>query len=220
MAWVESAVVLYLRTIMNRIDPYQAIPLPPVAGFVTAEVVREAATIIMLATVGWLAGHNLRTRFGYFLIAFGVWDIFYYVFLVPLTGWPNSLRDWDVLFLIPLPWWGPVIAPCLIAALMIFFGTLVTQFTGDRGTPWPRWPAFFAAVGGVLLALYVFMEDAIRVAGNGEQALREMLPTRFDWLLFAVALLLIASPVVDVWRQIWPRRPAAELDVPTTEEPA
>ena len=62
------------------------------------EIAREAATVIMLGAIAWLAGHNLRARFGYFLIAFGVWDIFYYVFLAPLSGWPRSLLDWDVLF--------------------------------------------------------------------------------------------------------------------------
>lgn len=206
MAWVESAVVLYLRTIADRLEPYQADPLPMASGFAVAELLREVATILMLATVGWLAGRNWRTRFGYFVIAFGVWDIFYYVFLKPLTGWPNSLVDWDILFLIPLPWWGPVIAPCAIATLMIVFGTLVTQFHGERGTPWPRWPGFATTALGVLLALYVFMEDAIPIAGKGEKALRELLPTQFAWPLFSVALVLIAVPVAEVWRQIWPRR--------------
>ena len=89
MAYLESAVVLYLRTLGNRIDPHQAPALPPSVDFGYTEIFREAATIVMLATVGWLAGRNLRSRFGYFLISFGVWDIFYYVFLKPLTGWPR-----------------------------------------------------------------------------------------------------------------------------------
>ena len=71
----------------------------------------------------------------YSLIAFGVWDIFYYVFLAVIAGWPQSLLDWDVLFLIPLPWWGPVIAPVIIAALMVVGGTLVTQFGEARFWP-------------------------------------------------------------------------------------
>src|SRR6185369_12911503 len=124
------------------IDPYQPHPLPEIAGLSQAEIIREAATIVMLMTVGWLAVHNWRARFGYLLIAFGVWDIFYYVFLRILTGWPRTLLDWDVLFLIPLPWWGPVIAPMVIAVLMIAWGTLATQ--GDHGqrrfrTEWRPW---------------------------------------------------------------------------------
>ena len=27
------------------------------------------------------------------------------------AGWPETVLDWDILFLLPLPWWGPVIAP-------------------------------------------------------------------------------------------------------------
>jgi len=220
MAWVESAVVLYLRTLHRRLDPYQADPLPPEFGFMAAELIRELATLVMLASVGWLAGRNFRTRFAYSLFAFGVWDLFYYVFLKPLTGWPNSLFDWDILFLIPLPWWGPVLAPCLIAALMVVFGTLVTQFREESAAPWPGWPSRIACMLGGALALYVFMADAIRVAPQGEAALRAMLPTRFHWPLFGLALLLMAAPAAEVWRQVWLRRAASPVDAPSPEESA
>src|SRR6185312_6153229 len=79
MAWVESAVVYYLRTMIDRINPYQPNPLPMIGGMGPVEMVRELATLIMLFTVGALAGRNWRARFGYSAIAFGVWDIFYYV---------------------------------------------------------------------------------------------------------------------------------------------
>ena len=73
------------------------------------------------------AGRTWRARLGYAAIAFGSWDILYYVFLRIISGWPASLFDWDILFLLPLPWWGPVLAPVCIASLMIVWGTLVTQ---------------------------------------------------------------------------------------------
>ena len=85
------------------------------------ELTREFATMIMLFAVGFLAGRTWRTRIGYAAIAFGVWDIFYYVFLKIMCGWPHSVLDWDVLFLLPMPWWGPVLAPVLIS-LLIFSG--------------------------------------------------------------------------------------------------
>jgi hypothetical protein len=220
MAWVESAVVVYLRTITGQTNPVQPTVLPPLPLIEVTEVIRELATLVMLATVGWLAGRHFRTRFGYALIAFGVWDLFYYVFLKPLTGWPNSLLDWDILFLIPLPWWGPVLAPCLIAALMILFGTLVTQFRDEHAAPWPGWPSRIACALGVILALYVFMADAIRVAPQGVDALREMLPTRFNWPLFGVALLFMAAPVVETWRQLRPRPAKPPVTTPSTEESA
>ncbi|MBM3883821.1 MAG: hypothetical protein FJ387_29645 [Verrucomicrobia bacterium] len=206
MAWIESAVVLYLRTMLDRLEPYQPEPLPEFAGLAGAEIIREAATLVMLATVGWLAGRTWRSRFGYFLFAFGLWDISYYVFLKPLTGWPRGLLDWDILFLIPLPWWGPVLAPTLIAALMVLGGTLLSQ--GDTPER-PLWPARWASIGctlGVLLALYTFMADALRVAPEGEAALRRMLPETFKWPLFGLALVLMALPVIDLTRQVWTRR--------------
>jgi hypothetical protein len=172
-------------------------------------VIREVATMVMLASAGWLAGRGWRARFGYFVIAFGVWDIFYYVFLRPLTGWPKGLLDWDVLFLIPLPWWGPVAAPCLVAGLMVLFGTLVTQFARGGVAPWPRRTSMVVCATGVALALYVFMSDAIRVVHQGEAALRQMLPTRFNWVLFSAALVLLAAPVADVARQLRRGTPVA-----------
>src|SRR6266496_4621442 len=130
MAWVEAASVYYLRVMVDRLDPYQPNPLPMRGILAQVELVREAATLVMLLTVGGLAGRTRQTRLGYTAIAFGVWDIFYYVFLRMMCGWPRSLFDWDILFLLPLPWWGPVLAPVCIALLMIVWGTLATR--GER----------------------------------------------------------------------------------------
>ncbi|MBK6833902.1 MAG: hypothetical protein IPG89_06345 [Bacteroidetes bacterium] len=66
----------------------------------------------MLVGAGIIAGKTRLTRFAYFIIAFAIWDIFYYVFLYVLLQWPESLFTWDILFLVPVPWTGPVIAPC------------------------------------------------------------------------------------------------------------
>ncbi len=128
MAWVESAVVFYLRTMIDRIEPHQPNPLPVIGGFASVELPREFATLVMLFAVGFLAGRTWRARIGYSAIAFGVWDIFYYVFLKMMCGWPHSLLDWDILFLLPLPWWGPVLAPVLISLLLILWGTFASQF--------------------------------------------------------------------------------------------
>ena len=130
MAWMEAATVLYIRTLVDRIEPYQADPLPLHGALGNVELWREAATLVMLAAVGWLAGRTWRQRAGYAALAFGIWDVMYYVFLRPISGWPNTLLDWDILFLLPLPWWGPVLAPVSIAVLMILWGTLITQAGG------------------------------------------------------------------------------------------
>lgn len=197
MAWVEAAVVYYLRTMVDRIDPHQANPLPIVGGLGTAELVREAATLIMLLMVGTLAGRSPRGRLGYTAVAFGVWDIFYYLFLKVLCGWPRSVFDWDVLFLLPLPWWGPVLAPVLISVLMIAWGTLATEENAVPVGGSGAYSAWVLNACGVALALYLFMEDAIHVAGRGTDAVRKVLPAEFHWNWFTFALALMSAPV---WR--------------------
>ncbi len=202
MAWVESAVVFYLRMHMDRIVPYQPNPLPVIGGIAAVELPREFATLVMLFAVGVLAGKTRRARWGYMLIAFGVWDIFYYVFLRLICGWPQSLFDWDVLFLIPLVWWGPVLAPVLISLLMILWGTLVSQIDApSTPTSWSAW--LLNLVGGIL-ALYVFMADSLRVAGNGLESIRTMLPVYFNWPLFLIALALMAAPLIQELKRCWP----------------
>src|SRR5262245_61034065 len=164
MAWVESSVVYYLRTHIDRIVPHQPHPLPLIGGLGPVEFTREFATMVMLFTVGMLAGRTWRSRIGYAAVAFGVWDIFYYVFLKIMCGWPHSLMDWDILFLIPLPWWGPVLAPVLIALLMIGWGTLASQFEQAPAPGWSSVIAWAIAGSGMVLALSLFMADTWRVA--------------------------------------------------------
>jgi hypothetical protein len=201
MAWVEAASVYYLRLMVDRLDPYQANPLPMSGILEPVELVREAATLVMLLTIGMLAGRTGSTRLGYTAIAFGVWDIFYYLFLRVMCDWPKSLFDWDILFLLPLPWWGPVLAPVCIALLMIAWGTLVSQAVRSparavASTLWWRWNWL-----GVALALYVFMADALRTVPQGIAATRTVLPTAFNWPVFVVALALMAAPVAHIaWR--------------------
>jgi hypothetical protein len=201
MAWVESAVVFYLRTMMDRIEPHQLHPLPMIGGLAFAESVREAATLIMLLTVGILAGRSWRDRLGYTAIAFGIWDIFYYVFLKVLCGWPGSLFDWDILFLLPLPWWGPVLAPVLISVMMILWGTLVTSEGHIRGSISAEVKAWALNFCGIAIALYIFMADTLDVARHGAGAVRNVLPERFNWPWFCLALLLMSAPPLHaLWR--------------------
>ena len=192
MAWVESASVFYIRALVGRIEPYQPNPLPMHGPLGSVELWREAATLVMLATVGMLAGRTWRRRAGYAALAFGAWDIFYYVFLRIMSGWPRTLLDWDILFLLPLPWWGPVLAPVSIALVMIVWGTLATQLEGATDA---RWAGALAFVG-IGLALGVFMVDTWRALPHGRDAVLQVLPTTFNWPLFLVALLLMASPAL------------------------
>ena len=204
MAWVEAAGVYYLRVLVDRVDPYQERPLPMHGVLGEVELVREAATLVMLAMLGMLAGRTRHARVGYLAVAFGVWDIFYYVFLRVIGDWPNSLFDWDLLFLLPLPWWGPVLAPVCIALLMIVGGTLATQ-TAARCPATRLTRTLWGLQGlGVLLALYVFMADSLRVVHHGLDAATTVLPRAFNWWGFCLALALMAAPVAQTALAIAP----------------
>jgi hypothetical protein len=187
---------------IGRIEPYQSNPLPIIGALGPVELVRELATMIMLFTVGVLAGRTWRSRLGYSAIAFGVWDIFYYVFLKLMCDWPHSPLDWDILFLLPLPWWGPVLAPVLIATLMILWGTLESECEDRAPISAATRTVWLLNFLGGGLALYVFMADSLRVASQGVGAIRTILPVHFNWPLFVVALALMATPVLHQIRQI------------------
>jgi hypothetical protein len=200
MAWVEAACVYDLRVLVNRLEPYQPDPLPITGALGAIELAREAATLVMLAAIGCLAGATPRTRFAYGAIAFGIWDVFYYVWLKIMCGWPRTFFDWDVLFLLPLPWWGPVIAPISIAVLMIVWGTLATAAPASAPATGSGARLWSLAGAGAVIALYVFMADALRAAPQGLEAVRTVLPTTFNWPLFLVAFALMAAPLAPlVW---------------------
>jgi len=196
MAWLESATVYYLRTLVDRLEPYQPNPLPIQGVLGQVELVREVATLLMLLTVGMLAGRTWRARWGYCAVAFGIWDIFYYVFLRVMCGWPRSLFDWDVLFLLPLPWWGPVLAPVSIAILMIVWGTVVTESQQACEPARATRQVWVLSATGIALALYIFMADSLQQLPRLRVGMTYTLPTSFNWPLFVAALALMAAPLL------------------------
>lgn len=140
MGYLESAVVVYLRTLYYpdgfpipvKIGtiPIRFTRIPEFEGrmpqsILRTEIWREVATIVMLVCLALLVGETPLQMLAVFLLAFGVWDIFYYVFLKVLIDWPGSLKTLDVLFLIPVPWIGPVWLPISVSALMIITGVTV-----------------------------------------------------------------------------------------------
>ncbi|MHC4110156.1 MAG: hypothetical protein ACYSUY_03725 [Planctomycetota bacterium] len=135
-AYIESAVVVYLRVIFHP-DGF-IFPLSNVdtilqhKALLLTEIGREAATIVLILTGAWLFGRNLQQRFAYFLTIFAVWDIFYYIWLKVFSAclkaipdWPQSIMDWDILFLIPIAWAGPVVAPVLVSIAMLVFAMII-----------------------------------------------------------------------------------------------
>lgn len=212
MAWMESATVVYLRTLVGRLEPYQANPLPISPHLSWVEIVREAATILMLAAAGWLAGKSARSRFAYFLLAFGVWDILYYVFLAVIGPWPRSILDWDILFLIPLPWWGPLLAPASIAFLMVLGATAIVLGEERGYAVWPHRRSWGINLAGGGIALGVFMTDAALALGRGDTNLGAVLPTWFNWPVFLIALVMMAVPVVETALKLRSYTDSREVD--------
>lgn len=133
MAFLETAVVIYLRELLYP-DGF-GFPLAPMPGrLVLTEVLREAATIIMLVGAGVMAGKVFTDRFAWFIYAFAIWDIFYYVFLKVLINWPESFLTWDILFLIPTTWTGPVISPVLVSLTMIMLAFVILHYRASPGS--------------------------------------------------------------------------------------
>jgi hypothetical protein len=128
-AYIESAVVVYLRAIFHPNGftfPLQAFDLSPLGRqLLLTEIGREAATLVLITTSAWLFGRNIHERFAYFLIIFAIWDIFYYVWLKVLIDWPASIMDWDILFLMPLTWASAVLYPILISIMMLIFAMII-----------------------------------------------------------------------------------------------
>lgn len=192
MAQLEATVVVYLRELYFP-DGFP-FPLAVVHDHIALiEIVREAATVLMLLAVAKLYDRRDAWRqYAAFLYAFGLWDIFYYVGLWWMLDWPASLFDWDVLFLIPLPWLGPVLAPALIAVVMMAAGLAILALReADRTIVVRRWE--WAAVVLCALALMAqFCWDASAV-------LRGELPDPFAWWLFALPLGAASALSLRIW---------------------
>ena len=127
MAYLESAIVVYLRELYYPTGfnfPLVEIPIP----IYVTEIGREVATILMLWAVAKLIAANGREWFAYFAFNFAVWDIWYYIWLKILINWPSSLLEWDILFLIPLPWAGPVLAPVLVSVCLILAAYFILYY--------------------------------------------------------------------------------------------
>ena len=129
MAVVEAMVVFYLRRLfaLQYAAVFTAGRFSFPHAYLRHEQIREAATIVMLAAVAWLAGRGLRQKLACFLLAFGIWDIGYYVVLKIMLGWPASLGTRDLLFLTPRQWWAPVWEPLLVSSAFVVAGLLLLR---------------------------------------------------------------------------------------------
>ncbi|MBI3585723.1 MAG: hypothetical protein HY088_01170 [Ignavibacteriales bacterium] len=179
-AFVESSVVVYLRALYY--PQGFSLPLKIISRHhIYIELAREFSTIMMLVAVGALAGATRWQKFSYFMIAFGVWDIFFYVWLKVCINWPASLLDWDILFLLPVPWIGPVLAPVLISVLMIIGGVFIIKKEAEEGKFHPTKLVWFLTILGTAIILYSFTSDF-------RATLKLQLPNPYHYELLAIGL--------------------------------
>ncbi len=183
MGLLEAICVIYLR----RLFPVETnFPIPPLEKM-NVEIPREACTIVMLAAVAWLTGINLRSRLACFFFAFGIWDILYYVGLQWWTGWPGALLTWDCLFLIPKPWYGPVLAPVLIS-LYFVLGCCWVHREEVRGQPL-RWSVTLVVsqVLAMLVWYWSFVKDAHVITASGYKGVT------YSWWLLGIGVVIGAA---------------------------
>lgn len=184
MAFVEAAVVIYLRALIGSGPLFPMKDLPP--ALLAVEVVREAATLVMLLAAAFLAVRGGARRLGAFLLLFAAWDVFYYLWLYVTTGWPAGIADWDILFLIPLPWVGPVWSVLLICAGMLAFAVLFLRAPEDAPFA-PGLPGWSAGVAGAAAVVATYILEWKKIGyGKG-------VPSGFSFPLFALGILLLGT---------------------------
>jgi hypothetical protein len=191
--FVESSVVVYLRALYYP-EGFR-FPLKLIRDqHLLTEVAREVATIVMLVAVAAVAGSRRWERFGYFLAGFGIWDLFYYLWCKVLIGWPATLTDWDVLFLIPLPWIGPVIAPLLIALFMTIYGSTIVLRVSAGEYYRPSFISWMLFISATIIVLYSFISD-IAATTQGQ------FPAGYRYELLIASLVLYGAGFVLACRK-------------------
>jgi len=215
MAYLESSVVVYLRTIYYP-DGF-GFPLKNLdAEILVVEIGREAATIIMLLTIAFVAGASWKEKFAWFLFCFAIWDIFYYIFLYILLDWPVSLFTWDILFLIPFCWTAPVIAPVINSSSMILLALVLINKEWKKINYNFNWIFWILIIGGCAFILSSYMEDYLKFMLTrysfadlfNDQLFEErihyaenFIPLNFNWWMYIMGQVLILTSIWYIWKR-------------------
>lgn len=216
MGFLEAVVVVYLRQIYY--PEGFAFPLKPMAiEAFSFEILREISTIIMLISMGMMAGKNFSERFAYILYCFGIWDSFYYVWLKVLLNWPPSFLTWDILFLIPVIWTGPVLAPIICAVTMIMIAGCILYFLWKGihiKLNLSEWLLFFL---GALAIFSTFVWEYSRIIIQGgflsrflslgtdpdfQKIVAKHVPISYNWHFFIIGEILVLCFLVLFYRRM------------------
>ncbi|MES2731334.1 MAG: hypothetical protein V4714_06285 [Bacteroidota bacterium] len=210
MGYLEAVVVIYLRALYYP-GGFQ-FPLVPMDHSLAAiEFWREAATLVMLAGVGFLFGRTRTQRLAGFLYSFAIWDLCYYLFLKIALDWPESVFTWDILFLIPVPWVGPVLAPCILSVTMIALAAVLYNQATTRVDSSIRRAESWLLTFGSLVVIASFIWGYVRYVLRHNASLWNLssqsdlfaeamtyVPRHFNWPLFIAGELLLAWAVYRI----------------------
>ncbi len=219
MGFLEGIVVVYLRQILYPNG--FGFPLKMITpGMLSVEWIREIATLLMLFSVAWLSGKNRLQRISFFLFVFAVWDIFYYVTLKLFTNWPESWLTWDILFLIPVPWIGPVLAPLIFSFYLILVSFQFTWLQANGKKVIFKITDLLIFLSGVAIVLFSFVGTYLEIilkscsadAGSPASdvqfcnAITAYVPEQYDWYLFIVGEMLIIIAVFSIVKRAYSQR--------------
>jgi len=209
MGFMESAIVVYLRELYypNGFQ-FPLVIIEPSVGL--TEILREAATVIMLIGIAQLSAKTASQRFAYFIYAFAIWDLFYYIFLKALIDWPESLFTWDILFLIPVPWVGPVIAPCIVCIAMILLAGSIEYYSEKGRNTKVMMKEWILWIAGSLVVIISFVWDYFHFISHSKDIVKRdpdpdsdhlfyeissYIPEHFEWGIFFVGIGLIVTGI-------------------------
>ena len=174
--YIEAAIVIYLRKIYYPDGFSFPIVLADI-DIAAVEMLRELMTLIIIWAMAELTFRTFIKKLAGYMIIFGIWDIFYYIFLKIFLDWPESYLTWDILFLIPLPWVGPVLAPVLVSLSLIYAGIIILVEM-DRGYRFQFDKKFWIMeiMAGIIIIIS-FMIPGIVV-------INQTVPESFPWVIF------------------------------------
>lgn len=212
MGLLEAVVAVYLRMLYYPEGFHFPLKLFSTQVY-RIEVLRELATLIMLGSISILVGKNKNTRLAYFLLTFAIWDIFYYAFLKLLLGWPATLLDWDILFLIPITWVGPVLSAIICSIVMLLISFLILYFDHRGKAAVFKTQEWILILTGSLVIFYTFIRDYAlliistpNVNDQIQQRILQYIPNQYQWLWFWVGIGLIIVAII-LWAKRTLQRP-------------
>lgn len=202
---VEGSVVVYLRKIYYPGE----MSLFPLKSFdpsiFTVELMREGATMFMLFAVAAATFQKSLLRFAGFIWGFAVWDLVYYLLLKLSLGWPAGFFEWDVLFLIPVVWASPMVAPVICSATMLCLSGIIFFYSSKNYTVKFSGLQLWLFIIGSLLILVSFMQDYTVLAFTASEKLQEavakFIPQSFNWILFCVGEAAILFAAWDLMKR-------------------